>query len=125
MGRVKACELEEKSIHANRKEAHRVGAPHANVAFWLAVFGQGCGVPADVRLTDENLSQSEVRHVWPHCLFGGDALPIVQVGFEEHSPGQRNLGVREDGPASSCALRYFALAVISQYPHSTDLHASE
>lgn len=39
----------------------------------------------------EDLRQHQVRGLRAHCLFSGDSLSVVQVGFETHLAGERSL----------------------------------
>jgi hypothetical protein len=56
----------------------------------------------------EDLRQHEVCGLRPDCLFGGDSLSIVQVGFETHLAGKRSLCFEGSGsaliPATSVVL---------------------
>ena len=73
-------ESEEKPICGNGKEAREVRRLRVSLRSYESLFEYGvCGV-------------------WPDCLFGGDAVSTVQVGFEADASDERDGG---DGEASA------------------------
>ena len=45
-----------------------------------------------------------MRGLWPHRLLGGDPVPIVQMGLEEHSSHERDRGLAKARGAAQPAL---------------------